>query len=53
MVKASVIGTRVDQIGQSHLRNSTQTLKVRMLYDIENKAVGNEYEPVDRIVQYF
>lgn len=51
VVKARVVGTGINVIGQSELRDSAQPLKIRMLNEVENQVKGNGDEAVNRVVE--
>jgi len=53
MVKARVIGTRIDQVSESQLRDTTQTLEVGVVDQLVNKRIFYGNKPVDRIVNDF
>lgn len=50
-MKARVVGTGINVIGQSELRDSAQPLKIRMLNEVENQVKGNGDEAVNRVVE--
>jgi len=51
VVKARVVGTGINVIGQPELRDSAQPLKIRMLNEVENQVKGNGDEAVNRVVE--
>ena len=53
MMKSGMMRSGIDQIGQTHLRDTAQTLKIRMLDEIKNQGIGYRNETVNRIVEYF
>lgn len=53
VVKARVIGTRIDQVSESQLRDTTQTLEVGVVDQLVNKRIFYGNKPVDRVVNDF
>jgi hypothetical protein len=53
VVKTSVIGARIDQVGKSQLRDTTQTLEVGVVDQLVNKRIFYGNKPVDRVVNDF
>lgn len=51
VVKARVMGTGINVIGQTELRDSAQPLKIRMLNEVENQVKRNGDEAVNRVVE--
>ena len=53
VVKTSVIGARIDQVSESQLRDTTQTLEVGVVDQLINKRIFYGNKPVDRVVNDF
>ena len=53
VVKTSVIGARIDQVSESQLRDTTQTLEVGVVDQLVNKRIFYGNKPVDRVVNDF
>lgn len=52
-MKPRVKGARIDIMGQADLLDPPQPLKVRMFYQLKNKAFRNADESMNRIIEDF
>lgn len=53
VLKAIVQRTGIDKVRQTKLRNAPQTLKPRMIDELQNKRMADGNESIDRVVDDF
>ena len=53
MMKTRMQRPRIDVVRHTQLLDPSKTLEIRMLDEVEQNAVGNGDEAVNRVVKYF